>query len=70
MLERLAERGARAAAERVEATVRDREDRLTAALPPGVGCERTNEGLVLSGRELKRRYVLDRELRELLGRGT
>ena len=68
MFERLEARAARAAAERREAKVREIESQFRATLPPGIGCETGDGGVVISGRGLGRRYVADPDLRSSLAR--
>lgn len=68
MLERLTERGARVANARAAAKARDIESRLRAELPTGLGCDARGGRIVISGRDLGRRYVTDADLRSLLAR--
>ena len=68
MFERLEARAVRAAAGRREARVREIESQFRAELPPGMGCEAGDGGVVISGRGLGRRYVADPDLRSSLAR--
>ena len=60
-LERLAARGEAIGVEAVERT----RDRLIARanLPPGVDIMPSREGIVLSGKRLRRRFITDPDLR-------
>ena len=69
MFERLVERAGLAAERRVSAKVRKIEAELEGELPPGIGCEAGDEGVVIFGRGLLRRYLLDAALRSTIGRG-
>ncbi len=68
MFERLAERVRR----RAEARARERSQamaaQLRAELPPGIDARAGEEGIVLSGRALRRRFALERELLWLVAR--
>jgi hypothetical protein len=68
MFERLQERARRAG----EARAERRRDALTATLadqlPGGIGADRTDAGVQLSGRRLARRLALEPGLRALIGR--
>lgn len=68
MFERLAERVRR----RAEARARERSQALAAQLrrelPAGIDASASDEGIVLTGRALRRRFVLERELLWLMGR--
>lgn len=68
MFERLEARGGQAAAGRAEAKVLEIESQLRAMLPPGIGCEAADGGVVISGRGLGRRYVTEPDLRLSLAR--
>lgn len=68
MFERLSERAGRVAAERAEAKAREIGTALAAELPSSVACEASGEGVVVSGRGLRRRYVTDPELRATIAR--
>jgi hypothetical protein len=68
MFERLIERGRSAGARRAAARLRRIEAELGSELPRGVGCEAEGERIVIFGRGLLRRYLLDQSLRALLGR--
>lgn len=68
MFEQLETRAPRAAAGRVEAKVREIESQFRATLPPGIGCEAGDGGVVISGCGLGRRYVTDPDLRSSLAR--
>ncbi len=68
MFERLAERAARAAERRRDERVRRIEGELRRELPAGVDCEAGKERVVIFGRGLVRRYMLDAALRSVIGR--
>mgnify|MGYP003575212565 CR=1 FL=1 len=68
MLEKVEERGVRAAAQRAEARVREMEAELKAQLPAGIGCEAEGGTIRVSGRGLGRRYLTDAALRSALAR--
>jgi hypothetical protein len=62
-MERLLKRGRQIAETRAVAAA----DALAArALPPGIKAERSDAGVTLSGRGLRRRYVRDAALREVI----
>jgi hypothetical protein len=63
MFERLEAHAARAAETRAAARRAALAAQLRAVLPDGVSVEADDEGVVLSGRGLKRRLVLDASLR-------
>lgn len=68
MFERLAERVRR----RAQARARERSEALAAQLrrelPAGIDASARDEGIVLTGRALRRRFALERELLWLTGR--
>ena len=68
MFEKLIERARRAAERRAgaraDALVRDLPERL----PAGIATVRTDGGVALLGRRLKRRFALDVRLRAAIGR--
>ncbi len=68
MFERLAERVRR----RAEARARERSQAMAAQLreelPPGIDARASEDGIVLSGRALRRRFALERELLWLVAR--
>jgi hypothetical protein len=68
MFERLLERGRRAAERRTEAEARVLAERLASELPPGIEARVAEEGVLLSGRGVARRFALEPELRWLIGR--
>jgi hypothetical protein len=69
MFERLVERVGRAAERRASEKVREMDAELRDELPPGIGCEAGKQRVVISGRGLLRRYLLDAALRSTIGRG-
>ncbi len=66
MFERMIERAGRLARRRSDARRRELGERLEAALPKGIAVEETDEGLVLRGRGLARRFALEARLRWLV----
>ncbi len=68
MFERLKQRAHRAAQARAEARRRGIAERLRQDLPAGIAVDIRGEGVALSGRGLRRRFILDPALRGLLGR--
>lgn len=65
MFEKLTGRAGTAARRRVRARIDEMAGRMGAALPSGVTAEASGDGVVLSGRGLVRRLVLDPALRWL-----
>lgn len=59
LVDRVAERAETHAGERTAALA----DRLADELPPGIGVEKTDGGVRLVGRRLRRRFVLEPALR-------
>lgn len=68
MFERLVERAGQAAERQVSARVRRIKSELESELPPGIGCEAGDEGVVIFGRGLLRRYLVDPALRSMIGK--
>lgn len=66
MFERLMEHARRMAARARDAKMQAVEEGLRAELPEGVSCEAGAEGVLVTGRDLKRRYVTDPALRSVL----
>ncbi|MEK6636996.1 MAG: hypothetical protein AABY88_02820 [Pseudomonadota bacterium] len=63
MMERLLKRGRTIG----EARARAVADAIAVRpLPPGISAERTDTGIMISGRGLQRRYVTDAALREVI----
>lgn len=63
MFEKLAVRAARKAELRAKERLMELNERIGADLPQGVRAEATGEGVVLSGRGLKQRFVMEAALR-------
>jgi hypothetical protein len=68
MFERMTERAHRVAQARAERRRRGIAERLRDDLPAGIAVEGRGESVALSGRGLRRRFILDPALRGLLGR--
>jgi plasmid stability protein len=68
MFERLTERAGRAAERRAAMKMRRMEAELRSVLPQGIGCEAGDKSVVIFGRGLLRRYVVDPSLRAMLGK--
>jgi len=66
MFEAITARVARLAASRTVARRRDLAERLAEALPAGVHAESDEAGVLLSGRNLRRRIMLDSGLNWLI----
>ena len=66
MFEALTARAARLASARAAARRHDLAERLADTLPPGVRAEADEEGVRLSGRNLRRRVALDSRLNWLI----
>lgn len=67
MFDHLQERVRRLADARARRCSGQLAERLAAELPGGVSAQESAEGVLLSGRGLKRRFALDSALRALLG---
>jgi len=63
MFEDLTERVGRHAERRARKRVLELTERMRVELPPGVRAEAAAEGVMLSGRGLRRRFVTDAALR-------
>ena len=68
MLERLADRIAAAWKARVSARLPAIETHLRSEMPPGLDCGADDERVAISGRGLRRRYIVDGELRSIIAR--
>ncbi|TMJ18690.1 MAG: hypothetical protein E6G92_02280 [Alphaproteobacteria bacterium] len=68
--DRLAERARRRAEARAAARREALAADLAGALPPGVKAEADDDGVVISGRGLGRRFALDAALRRLIEEKT
>jgi hypothetical protein len=69
MFERLIDRAGRKAEMRARARVRELGDRLAAELPAGIGCEADADRVVISGRGLRLRFMVEPALRWIVARG-
>jgi hypothetical protein len=69
MFERLIERAKALGAARARRLAGALAEAADAAAPAGVRAAAGEEGILLSGRDLKRRHALERGVRWLVGRG-
>ncbi len=67
MFERMTARAGEAARRRARERKAELAERVAAELPPGIAVEQAEEGIALSGRDIRRRFALEPALRWLVG---